>query len=81
MVDEDSASSRDRGNPGYMNARIVKGLAFVVITLCLVISAVACILAIWQFASTDVLWRTVATCWVVAAGAAIFAFVNRVLGR
>jgi hypothetical protein len=81
MVDEDSASSRDRGNPGYMNARIVKGLAFVVITLCLVISAVACILAIWQFASTDVLWRTVATCWVVAAGAAIFAVVNRVLGR
>lgn len=81
MVEEDSTSSRDRGHLGYMNPRIIRGLAFVVMTLCLVISVVACILAIWQFANTDVLWRTVATCWVVAAGAAIFAVVNRVFGH
>jgi hypothetical protein len=80
MADEDRAASRSRENHGYINPRIVKGCAFVVITLCLVISVVACILAIWEFANTDVLWRTVATCCVVAAGVAIFAAVNRVFG-
>ena len=41
---------------------------------------VATILAIWEFAETDVLWRTVATCFVVGAGAAVFALVNNVFG-
>jgi|RhiMetdeSRZDD1v2_1073273.scaffolds.fasta_scaffold974891_1 hypothetical protein len=80
MADEGSTSARGHEHRGYMNPRVVKGFAFVVITLCLVTSVVACILAIWQFADTDVLWRTVATCCVVAGGAAIFAVVNRVFG-
>jgi len=80
MAHDDSTLSQGRENRGYMNPRVVKGFAFVVITLCLVTSVVACILAIWQFADTDVLWRTVATCCVVAGGAAIFAVVNRVFG-
>ena len=65
---------------GYINPRIVKGFAFFVITVCIVISVVATILAIWEFAETDVLWRTVATCFVVGAGAAVFALVNNVFG-
>jgi len=80
MADEGSTSARGHEHRGYMNPSVVKGFAFVVITLCLVTSVVACILAIWQFADTDVLWRTVATCCVVAGGAAIFAVVNRVFG-
>jgi hypothetical protein len=80
MADEDRALARHRAPYGYINPRIVKGLAFIIITLCLVISVVACILAIWQFADTDVLWRTIATCCVVAGGAAVFAVVNRVFG-
>ena len=80
MADEDITRSRSREHYGYIDPRIVKALAFVIITICLVISVVACILAIWQFADTDVLWRTVATCCVVAGGAAIFAVVNRVFG-
>lgn len=65
---------------GYFNAIVIKGFCFFVITICIVISVVAAILAIWEFAGTDVLWRTVATCCVVAAGTAIFTVTNTVLG-
>ena len=68
------------GKRGYINSRIVKGFAFLVITVCIVISVVATVLAIWEFTETDVLWRTVATCFVVGAGAAVFALVNNVFG-
>ena len=46
------------------------------ITACIVVAVVAAILAIWEFTKTDVLWRTVATCVVIAAGTSLFAHVN-----
>jgi hypothetical protein len=33
-------------------------------------------MAIWEFTGTDVLWRTVATCAVIAAGMMAFFVVN-----
>jgi hypothetical protein len=80
MEGQDKSSSKGTERRGYMPPRAVKRFAFGVITICLVTSVVACILAIWQFAQPDVLWRTVATCCVVAAGVAIFAVVNTVFG-
>ena len=65
---------------GYIRPMLVKAFAFFVITLCLIISMAACILAIWDFTNTDVLWRTVATCVVVAAGVGLFAAVNSAFG-
>ena len=73
----DQSSSQGKETRGYFNHQIVKGVAFVLNTLCLVTSVVACILAIWEFAKPDVLWRTVATCVVVAGGMALLAVVNR----
>ena len=73
--------SKGSENRGYISPNIVKGFSFFVISVCIVISVVATILAIWKFAETDVLWRTVATCFVVASGAAIFTFVNAVFGE
>ena len=80
MEEENLASSQGKGRRGYLNPQIVKGFAFFVITICIVISVVACLLAIWEFAKPDVLWRTVATCVVVAAGVAIFTVVNTAFG-
>ena len=82
MEEHDGASSQVKGKEarGYIKPQAVKRFAFCVTTLCLVISVVACILAIWQFAQTDILWRTVATCFVVAAGVMIFAVVNTIFG-
>lgn len=76
------AHQASKGNEkrGYIAPRIVKGFAFLVITVCIVISVVATIFAIWEFAETDVLWRTVATCFVVGSGAAVFALANAVFG-
>jgi hypothetical protein len=39
-----------------------------------------CILAIWDFANKDTLWRMVASCVVVAGGTALFAIANILFG-
>ena len=80
MEEGNRASPKGKEKRGYLNPQIVKGFAFFVITICIVISVVACLLAIWEFAKPDVLWRTVATCVVVAAGVAIFTVVNTAFG-
>ncbi len=77
---ETHQTSKENDKRGYIAPRIVKGFAFLVIAVCIVISVVATTLAIWEFAETDVLWRTVATCFVVGSGAAVFALANTVFG-
>ncbi len=80
MEDRDVSPAKKKAKRGYLNPNAVKGFAFFIIAICIVVSVVASILAIWQFAETDVLWRTVATCVVVAAGVGVFTFINSVFG-
>lgn len=65
---------------GFLDPDWVRGIAFWVTGLCILVSALACILAIWKFTETDVLWRTVATCAVVGAATTAFAWVNAAFG-
>jgi len=66
--------------PGSNSGNGVHAFAFFVITVCIVISVLTSVLAIWGFADNDVLWRALSTCFVVAAGCAIFASVHVVFG-
>jgi hypothetical protein len=50
--------------------------SFWITTACILVAVVACILAIWEFTGTDVLWRTVATCVVIGIGTVAFALTN-----
>jgi len=45
------------------------------------VAVVACLLAIWNFAGTDVLWRTVATCAVIGGGMVAFYVINSIFDR
>jgi hypothetical protein len=65
---------------GFLDADNVRAVSFYVITLCVIGSVVACILAIWDFANKDTLWRAVATCVVIAGGCALFSVVNAIFG-
>jgi hypothetical protein len=40
----------------------------------------ASLLAIWKFAGTDILWRTVATCAVIGSGTVAFYWMNVLFG-
>jgi hypothetical protein len=66
---------------GFLNADVIWRLSFWTIALCIGVAVVASILAIWDFAGTDVLWRTVATCAVIGAGTLSFSWVNALFGR
>ena len=69
-----------RKTKGVVNPQFVRWIAFVVITVSLVVCTVLCILAIWQFTESDAVWRAIATFVVVAVATAIFTFVNEKLG-
>ena len=65
---------------GVVDPTVVRWIAFTVITISLVACTVLCILAIWKFTESDVVWRAIATFIVVSVATAIFAFVNEKLG-
>ena len=65
---------------GFINPRLVRMVSFAVLTVCILICVVACILAIWDFTKTDALWRTVATCFVISGGMMAFGVINSLYG-
>lgn len=86
LLDEEKLMEQNKpaslfGKKGLLSPEKVKLFAFVVITLCLIISATVAILAIWDYADRDVLWRTVATCLVLAGAVAAFAVINTFFGQ
>lgn len=66
---------------GFLNPRAVTKIAFWTTSGCILVAVVAALLAIWNFAGTDVLWRTVATCAVVGAGMVAFYVINTIFDR
>lgn len=76
MVNGSENSERLSKRRGYLNPTLVRSIAFWLTSACIMIAVLASLLAIWRFTGTDVLWRTVATCFVVAFGTISFTFVN-----
>ena len=65
---------------GFLNPQMVRELSFWTTSLCILVAVAACLLAIWEFTGTDILWRTVATCAVIGGGTLAFAWVNALFG-
>lgn len=69
------------GKKGFFNPKAVKTVAFTLITLCLIGSIVVSIMAIWDYADSDTLWRMLATMGVIGLGSAVFAYTNHIFGE
>jgi len=67
---------KERKVRGFLNGRSVKAITFTIISLCIILSILFSILAIWDFAKQDVLFRTLATLGVVCLGCIIFTIIN-----
>ena len=65
---------------GFLNPSRIVSFAFWITTTCILVAVVASILAIWEFTGTDALWRTVATCVVIAVGTLAFSWLNTLFG-
>lgn len=65
---------------GYLNPYGVKGFVFTVMTLCVILGVAVSILAIWDFAEKDVLWRTLSTLGVICLGCIVFSMINAKFG-
>ena len=74
-------SNQRRMTRGFLNPRVITKIAFWTTSACILVAVVACLLAIWNFAGTDVLWRTVATCAVIGAGMIAFYIINTIFDR
>ena len=82
MSDKDNTIENEEKKKarGFLDGRKVKAFAFTVISLCIIFSMLVSILAIWNFAEKDVLYRTLATLGVVCLGCIIFSIVNAKFG-
>lgn len=80
MVNNAPPSEQRPARRGFLNPKLVRGMSFWITSLCILVAVVACLLAIWQFTGTDVLWRTVATCAVIGGGTVAFSLVNALFG-
>lgn len=69
-----------RKRRGLVDPYKVRVFSFSVITLCILISVFACILSIWDATGDATLWRTIATCIVIAGGMMAFGVVNALYG-
>lgn len=79
-MDQPTPNRPAQRSRGFLNPGKVRAFAFYLITLCIVVSVGAAVMAIWDFAQQDALWRTIATCVVVAGGCGVFAVVNLSFG-
>jgi len=80
VANEGQHSERHWKSRGFLNPDKVRGLAFWTTSLCILVAVVACLLAIWEFTGTDILWRTVATCAVIGGGTLAFSWLNMLFG-
>jgi hypothetical protein len=80
VANEGQRFARSSRSRGFLNPERVRGLAFWTTSLCILVAVVACLLAIWEFAGTDILWRTVATCVVIGGGTLAFSWLNMLFG-
>lgn len=78
-IQQPPALKKPKGR-GLISPLKVKIVTFGVITTCIAISVISCILAIWDFTQQDTLWRTVATCIVVTGGMVAFGVTNTLYG-
>ena len=78
MTDDTRQQRRRRG---FLNPHIVRAVSFWTTSICLLVAVGASILAIWDFAGKDALWRTVATCVVIGAGTIVSAWINSAFGE
>lgn len=66
---------------GFLNPGLVRSMSFWITSACILVAVLAALLAIWNFAGTDILWRTVATCAVIGSGTVAFYWVNVLFGK
>ena len=76
-----SDSEQRESRRGYLNPSLVRSVSFWITSLCILVAVLASLLAIWKFAGTDILWRTMATCLVIGSGTVAFYWVNVLFGR
>lgn len=63
-----------------LNARVVNGIAFTIVSICIFNGVTVSILAIWDYADTETLWKALATLAVVGFGTTAFAIANVAFG-
>ncbi len=84
MTDEsqlDSTTPSQNNPKGFINPRIVNGIALAIITVCIIVGVTSSIMAIWQYADEDTLLRTIGTVGVIILGTVLFTGVNRAFGE
>jgi hypothetical protein len=66
--------------PGVLSSRSVRLVSFFTVGAGLFLTAAICVLAIWEYTSSDAAWRSVATLGVIASTLFLFTTLNEWFG-
>lgn len=80
ITDDIDVAPEKKKVKGFLNPHGVKSVVFTIMTLCVIFGVVVSILAIWDFAKDDVLWRTLSTLGVIWLGCLVFSIINTKFG-
>ena len=68
------------GVRGVLPYRIVRVLAFAIISLSIFTCAFVCLMAVWDYADRDTAWRALTSLGIIAGAMIAFVMVNEVFG-
>lgn len=69
-----------RGTVGVVNFRATRIIAFLIISLAVIATAVTCVLAVWEVLEQDYAWRALGSLGIISAATAIFVSLNEGFG-
>jgi hypothetical protein len=83
LAEAGHVSMNDHKGPkrvGVLNFRATRLLAFIIIATTVVISAVVCVAAVWQYVESDYAWRALSSLGIISAAVAVFVSLNEGFG-
>ena len=69
-----------RAKIGVIHLKAIRVLAFIAISVALIMTAVLCVLAVWEYVSPDYAWRSLASLGIISAAVAAFVALNEGFG-
>ncbi len=76
----DPTSPQSRKSVGVINFKLIRIMAYAVISIALLACAICCLLAVWGYVAPTVAWQALASLGIISTATAVFVALNEGFG-
>ncbi len=76
----DPTSPHSRKTVGVINFKLIRVMAYAVISIALLACAICCLVAVWGYVDPNVAWRALASLGIISTATAVFVALNEGFG-